>query len=47
MRNLAIGLVGVPMLFVVGACVEQDADKPSADDLTVAKQNLLSSPPTR
>jgi len=45
MRNLAIRLAVVPMLFQLGACVEQDADKPSADDLTVAKQNLLSSPP--
>jgi hypothetical protein len=50
MRNLAIRLVFVPMVFVpivfvLGGCVEQDADKPSADDLTVAKQNLLSSPP--
>ena len=45
MRNLAIRLAVVPVVFVLGACVEQEADKPSADDLTVAKQNLLSSPP--
>jgi len=45
MRNLAIRLAVVPMVFVLGACVEQEPDKPSADDLTVAKQNLLSSPP--
>ena len=28
------------------ACVEQDRDKPSATDLTAAKQNLLSTPPS-
>lgn len=45
MRNLAVRLAVVPMVFVLGACVEQEPDKPSADDLSVAKQNLLSSPP--
>ena len=45
MRNLPIRLAVVPLVFVLGACVEQEADKPSADDLTVAKQNLLSSAP--
>ncbi len=45
MRNLAIRLAVVPMLLVLGACVEQQPDKPSADDLKIAQQNLLSSPP--
>jgi hypothetical protein len=45
MRTLAIRLAVVPMLFQLGACVEQEPDKPSADDLTAAKQNLLSAPP--
>ena len=46
MRNLAIRLAVVPMLFQLAACVEQEPDKPSADDLTVAKQNLLPAAPT-
>jgi hypothetical protein len=45
MRNLAIRLAVVPMLFLLGACVEQEPDKPSADDLTAAKENLLSAAP--
>jgi hypothetical protein len=45
MRNLASRWAVVPMVFVLGACVEQEADKPSADDLTIAKQNLLSAAP--
>ena len=45
MRNLAIRLAVVPMLFLLGACVEQEPDKPSADDLTAAKENLLPAPP--
>ena len=31
---------------MLGACVEQDDDKPTAEDLTVAKQNILTTPPT-
>lgn len=46
MRNLALRVAIVPLLFSLGACVEQDENKPTADDLTVAKQNLLSAPPT-
>jgi hypothetical protein len=30
----------------LGACVEQDDDKPTADDLAVAKQNILQTAPT-
>jgi hypothetical protein len=45
MRNLALRLAVVPLLLSLAACVEQDEDKPTADDLTVAKQNLLSTAP--
>jgi hypothetical protein len=46
MRNLAIRVAIVSLLFSLGACVEQDENKPTADDLAVAKRNLLSAPPT-
>src|SRR5882672_49219 len=39
---LAASLVGV----FVGACVEQDEDKPSEDDMKVAKANILTTAPT-
>jgi hypothetical protein len=34
------------VVFAGFACVEQDRDKPTANDLAVAKQNLLSAPPS-
>src|SRR5215467_6069065 len=37
-------LLGAVLL--VGACVEQDEDKPSEDDMAVAKQNILTTAPT-
>jgi len=38
----ALSLAGV----LAGACVEQDEDKPSDDDMKVAKQNILTTAPT-
>src|SRR5262249_40400438 len=46
MRNLATRVASVLLLVSVVACVEQDENKPTADDLATAKQNLLSAPPT-
>jgi hypothetical protein len=46
MRNHAIRLAIVSMLIPLFACVEQDEDKPTTDDLTVAKQNILTTAPT-
>jgi hypothetical protein len=36
----------IPLCFLLVACVEQDDDKPTADDMAVAKQNILTTPPT-
>jgi hypothetical protein len=46
MRNQAIRLALVSMLIPLFACVEQDEDKPTTDDLTAAKQNILTTAPT-
>jgi hypothetical protein len=46
MRNLAIRLAVASLLLTLGACVEQEQDKPTADDLAAAKPNLLSTAPT-
>ncbi|HLK88411.1 MAG TPA: carbohydrate-binding family 9-like protein [Polyangia bacterium] len=50
MRKPAIRLAIVPLfsslVLALPACVEQEPDKPTAEDLTAAKQNLLSAPPT-
>jgi Carbohydrate family 9 binding domain-like len=43
-RPLAAGLV--LSLSLLGACVEQDEDKPSEDDMKIAKQNILTTAPT-
>src|SRR5215467_2222569 len=40
---LAAALVGA---FVASACVEQDDDKPTEDDMKTAKQNILTAAPT-
>ena len=42
-RVAALALV---LALPLGACVEQDEEKPSDDDLKVAKQNILSTAPT-
>jgi hypothetical protein len=39
-----LGLAGLSL--VVGACVEQEEDKPTAEDLQYVKQNLLTTAPT-
>jgi len=36
----------IPLCFLLVACVEQDDDKPTADDMAAAKQNILTTPPT-
>ena len=36
----------IPLCFLLVACVEQDDDKPTAEDMAVAKQNILTTPPT-
>jgi hypothetical protein len=46
MRTRAVSLLVVSVVFAGFACVEQDRDKPTANDLAVAKQNLLSAPPS-
>ena len=39
-------LIAVPLCVLALACVEQDDDKPTAEDLATAKQNILTTPPT-
>ncbi|HVV50391.1 MAG TPA: carbohydrate-binding family 9-like protein, partial [Polyangia bacterium] len=46
MRTLALRLAALSLLVAAGGCVEQEPDKPTSDDLAVAKQNLLSAPPS-
>ena len=36
----------IPLCFLLVACVEQDDDKPTAEDMAAAKQNILTTPPT-
>src|SRR5580765_4940841 len=37
---------GISLCVLLLACVEQDEDKPTAEDLATAKQNILTTPPT-
>src|SRR5262252_2085769 len=47
MRSAPLTLkIAVPLCLVMFACVEQDDDKPTADDLAVAKQSILTTAPT-
>src|SRR3954469_12314714 len=47
MRSASWAFKGaIPLCVLLLACVEQEADKPTAEDLTVAKQNILTTPPT-
>src|SRR5450432_2484481 len=46
MRNQAIRWAIVSMLLPLLACVEQEEEKPTTDDLAVAKQNILPTAPT-
>jgi len=38
--------VSLAAAMLVGACVEQDDEKPNEDDMKVAKQNILTTAPT-
>src|SRR3954462_13138534 len=47
MRSASSALkAAIPSCVLLLACVEQDADKPTAEDMTVAKQNILATAPT-
>lgn len=46
MRTHALRLLAASSVLVLFSCVEQDQDKPNANDLAAAKQNLLSAPPS-
>jgi hypothetical protein len=46
MRTIAVGLLVTSAVLGAAGCVEQERDKPSAADLTSAKQNLLTTPPS-
>ncbi len=43
---VALLAVSLSLALLGGACVEQDEDKPSEDDMKVAKQNILTVAPT-
>jgi hypothetical protein len=45
-RTVASPMAAILVLAVVSACVEQDEDKPSEDDMKFAKQNILTTAPT-
>ena len=36
----------IPLCVLMLACVEQDEDKPTAEDMAAAKQNILTTAPT-
>jgi hypothetical protein len=47
MRSAPLALkTAIPLCVLLLACVEQDEDKPTADDMAAAKQNILTTPPT-
>jgi hypothetical protein len=47
MRSASSALkAAIPLCVLLLACVEQEADKPTAEDMSVAKQNILTTPPT-
>jgi hypothetical protein len=47
MRTAPRGLKSaIPLCILLVGCVEQDDDKPTAEDMAVAKQNILTTPPT-
>ena len=47
MRRAPLALkTAIPLCVLMLACVEQDEDKPTAEDMTVAKQNILTTAPT-
>jgi hypothetical protein len=47
MRRAPLALkTAIPLCLLLLACVEQDEDKPTAEDMATAKQNILAAPPT-
>ena len=47
MRRAPLALkIAIPLCVLLLACVEQDDDKPTAEDMAVAKQNILTTAPT-
>src|SRR5436190_6149845 len=47
MRNARLGFgSAIALCGLLLACVEQDDDKPTAEDMAVAKQNILTTAPT-
>ena len=47
MRRASLVLkAAIPLCVTFLACVEQDADKPTAEDIAAAKENILTTPPT-
>jgi cellulose/xylan binding protein with CBM9 domain len=46
MRTPAYPFAALSLIAFVAACVEQDVDKPSSDDMAAARQNLLSAAPS-
>ena len=46
MRSAPLARTAIPLCVLLVACVEQDDDKPTAEDMAVAKQNILTTPPT-
>src|SRR5947208_16160555 len=47
MRRAPLALKSaIPLCVLMLACVEQDEDKPTAEDIAAAKQNILTTAPT-
>src|SRR5204863_11209 len=47
MRSACAGLrAAIPLCVLLFGCVEQDEDKPTAEDMAAAKQNILTTAPT-
>jgi hypothetical protein len=46
LRLSSLALVAATASLLFGACVEQDDEKPNDEDMKVAKQNILATPPT-
>ena len=47
MRSAPLALkTAIPLCVLLLACVEQDDDKPTAEDMAAAKQNILTTAPT-
>src|SRR5262244_2135111 len=46
LRPLHVLSLSLAAAMLIGACVEQDDEKPNDDDMKVAKQNILTTAPT-